>query len=174
VIAKAAVKGGQHMPFERSSKGLRSSTIMAATVTVFLLAAMLYAPAPAEAGPSDISVRGWVWDSAYREVEGASVVVNVIDGGSTVTTESTTTDGDGFYSVFLLAAEWNVGNTFQIVVTFDSKQDTNQTIATSTPSRSPSSGALPGWPLWLSPWAASEWPRSSSGEGSRRTILDRA
>jgi hypothetical protein len=119
------------MPFERSSKGLRSSTIMAATVTVFLLAAMLYAPAPAEAGPSDISVRGWVWDSAYREVEGASVVVNVIDGGSTVTTESTTTDGDGFYSVFLLAAEWNVGNTFQIVVTFDSKQDTNQTIATS-------------------------------------------
>ncbi|MGB2582329.1 MAG: hypothetical protein WBD03_07660 [Thermoplasmata archaeon] len=117
------------MPFERKARWLSSSTVVVTIVAVFMVSAMLFVPAQTDAASQGTFVRGWIWDSEYRNVTGASVVVNMTDGGSTVSSKSDTTDEEGFYSVGFLLSEWDVGNEIWIIVTYEGKQDTNHTPA---------------------------------------------
>ena len=114
--------------FERY-KVLRSSVTLAVSIAVLMTAMAALLPSQAAAGPQDITVRGYVWDSQHRDVEGADVVVNIKDGATIISTDSDTSDVNGFYSVMFLAADWSVGNTIEVIFTFESKQDTNWTTA---------------------------------------------
>lgn len=115
--------------FERY-KVLRSSVTLAVSIAVLMTAMAALLPSQAAAGPQDISVRGYVWDSQYRDVEGADVVINIKDGETVRSTDSDISDVNGYYSVMFAAADWEVGDTIEVIFTFESKQDTNWTTAT--------------------------------------------
>lgn len=117
------------MQIFRKSKVLRSSVTLAVSIAVLMTAMAALLPTQTSAGPQDMSVRGYVWDSEYRDVEGASVVINIKDGETVRSTDSDTSDANGFYSVMFAAAEWEVGDTIEVIFTFESRQDTNWTTA---------------------------------------------
>lgn len=108
-------------------------TIMAAAVLI--LAAVLGSSGQSSAGDGTKVVRGWVWDSAYRNVTDASVVVTIWDDPTKTTqraSRSDSTDVDGFYSVWFGPSDWYVGDYIEVSFTFEGKQGLNNTTAVSS------------------------------------------
>jgi hypothetical protein len=82
----------------KSGSGARIVTcLIMSAVLVASLAMIMPRSVSAEAGPYQVD--GHVTDSAGRPMAGIPVVVVMKDGATTIDTQSTTTDGDGFYTV---------------------------------------------------------------------------
>lgn len=109
-----------------------SFTIIAATALV--LGAVLASSGQTSAGDGNKIVRGYIWDSAYRNVSDASVVVTIWDPTKTVqrASLSDTSDEDGFYSIWFGPSDWYVGDLIEVVCTYSGNQETNSTTATSS------------------------------------------
>jgi len=88
----------------------------------------------ASAGDGLKIVRGYVWDKVGRTVEGADVTVN-IRWASDDTVRSTLTEAtnsDGQYSLTFGMSDWDIGDRIQTIATYNSAQEDNSTIATSS------------------------------------------
>ncbi len=95
-----------------------------AIVTVFaalVFVSLMSMSGPAAAGPANLTVYGWVYDSAGDPINGAGIVVEVRAG--TFPTTSTTTDSDGFYMVDFDDAVWNIGDTVRTTATYDTVEE---------------------------------------------------
>lgn len=110
-------------------KGARFSLMIVFTLTVV---AMMIAPAIVSGASGPKQVRGYVWDSAGRDVEGADVTVNIRDPDIRATL-SDTTDATGYYSVTFGPSDWDIGDTIEVIATYLSNQETNSTSANSNP-----------------------------------------
>jgi len=79
------------------------------------------------------AVDGTVFDSSLNIVVGASVTVQVyIDSSMIVrSTQSTTTDSLGFYTVTFGNTEWEIGDTIKVTATKGADSGTNSVVADS-------------------------------------------
>ena len=101
-----------------------------AVVTVFaalVFVSLMSMSGPAAAGPLNLTVYGWVYDSGGLPIEGADIVVEVRAG--TFPSEASTTDSDGFYQVEFDLADWNVGDTVRTTATYNAQQEYDEAIA---------------------------------------------
>jgi hypothetical protein len=100
--------------------------IPAVAITVFAVAAvaMLLASGFASAAGPKV-IRGYTKDSAGRPMEETSVVLEVWTPLNALRfTDSTTSDGNGFYSFTLSSfdGDWDDGDTFKIIATYSGNQ----------------------------------------------------
>lgn len=105
--------------------------VSAAAVIAIVFAALFLAAGNSLAADTVKNVRGFVWDSEGRAVEGAEVVVSIKDGETTRSSTSEPTDSIGFYSVSFAEECWDIGNTIEVIAEFDGKEEMNSTGATS-------------------------------------------
>jgi hypothetical protein len=108
--------------------------VIALAVTAALLVS--YWPEPATKSEAQSTypkpVRGYVWDSEGTLISGADVTVNIKQGVVIRSTLTDTTDSVGLYAVSFLAADWDVGDTIEVIASFSSQQTPpNSTAATS-------------------------------------------
>ena len=82
----------------------------------------MIAPKSVSARPGFVIVDGNVTDAGGRPLVGASVVVVMMNGATPVDTKTTTTDGDGFYTVQVGLDVWETGYTVTSTATFNSVQ----------------------------------------------------
>jgi hypothetical protein len=82
------------------------------------------------AGPADLTVYGWVTDSAGDPIEGADVLVEVLAGTNPQLT--TTTDSDGFYQVDFDMADWQIGDTVQTTASYGGDEESGTQVADSS------------------------------------------
>lgn len=103
----------------KSGSGARIATyIIACAVLVACLATIIPRSVSADAG--FVVVDGTVTDSAGRPISGADVVVVMMNGTTTVDTQTYTTDGNGFYTVNLGVNAWEPGFNVISTATFNS------------------------------------------------------
>lgn len=107
--------------------------VSAVALSVIVLAAMAMAVGKSSAEVFPKEVRGFVWDSEGRAVEGADVVVTVKDGETERVSYSETTSSIGFYSLTVAPDKWDEGNTIEVVAEFNGKERPNSTVATLSP-----------------------------------------
>ena len=83
------------------------------------------------AGSFPKGVVGVVRDSAGTPLEGADVTVNMLDGaGPTIRdTQTDTTDSDGQYAVTFALEYWEVGDTIDVIATYNAAEETNSSTA---------------------------------------------
>ena len=112
------------MSFE-SLRQFRTVTVIAAFMIIGLAAVPLIAD-NASAGPGPLVVYGYVYDSGGTPVEGAGVVVEVLESGATL---SDTTDSLGRYDVSFTLSDWDVGDTVETTATFGSLVDSEIAVA---------------------------------------------
>ena len=104
----------------------------------FSFAAMLFAlamfmvPATTQAATHTKDVRGYVYDAQYRTIEGADVTVTMfISESNPRTVHSELSNAAGYYNLQFQDAEWEIGDTIQVIATFSGQQsDPNETAAT--------------------------------------------
>lgn len=101
-------------------------------VALSVLAFSVAVPANCAAADSPVFVRGYIYDSEGRLVEGASVTVSMKDGETVISTKTDNSDSSGFYSTTFLAVEWDVGNTVYVIAEFSGNQQPNWTVAIDT------------------------------------------
>ena len=78
------------------------------------------------------AVRGYITDSAGNPLESALVVVNIRDQAdydNIRATDSYTTSSTGYYSITFAMDDWDIGDTIQVIATWDSNQRDNETTA---------------------------------------------
>ena len=78
------------------------------------------------------AVRGYITDSAGNPLEGALVVVNIraqADYDTIRATDSYTSLSTGYYSISFGPSDWDVGDTIQVIATWESNQRDNETAA---------------------------------------------
>jgi hypothetical protein len=112
----------------------RSFAIILTTVAFALVASALMVSNSASAATGPKQVKGYIWDNAGRLVEGADVTINMLAQSdlSIRASYSETTPSDGYYSVSFGMSEWDIGDTIQVIATFNGNQEPNSTAATST------------------------------------------
>ena len=81
---------------------------------------------PAASGTGPLDVYGFVTDSAGRPIPDAAVVVTVQPSGAFRTCS---TASDGSYQVSFLTSDWEVGNTVEVVVTYNAVQVSDSAVA---------------------------------------------
>jgi len=92
---------------------------------------LLAATRPVIAADDEKWVRGYVKDSAGRVLIGATVTVNILDGApSPRATLVDTTDDSGWYHVEFNPGDWDVGNTIQVISSYEGDQRTVEQSAT--------------------------------------------
>ncbi len=77
-------------------------------------------------------VQGYVNDTVGNPLEGALVTVEIVaQGTGTIRdTQTDTTGSDGYYMVtFGDVSKWDIGDTILVTATYDSNQQSNQTVA---------------------------------------------
>ena len=112
----------------------RFKAVSTVLIVVFILSiGMLLMPAVVDAAAGPKNVRGYVWDNAGRPIEGASVSVTVKTSADVPTTNSTTTNSAGFYSVSFGPSYWDVGKKINVTATYNANQQTNSTTAIDYP-----------------------------------------
>jgi len=98
------------------------------------VAAIMIAPAIVSGASGPKQVRGYIWDNTGRDLEGADVTVNIrYPDTSLRSTLSDTSDANGYYSVTFGPSDWDIGNTIEVISTYDSNQETNSTSANANP-----------------------------------------
>lgn len=114
------------MGFE-AFRRFRAVTVVAAFMIMGLAAVPLMAD-NAAAGPGPLVVYGFVYDSGGAPLEGADVVVEVLESGAT---QSDTTDSAGRYDVSFTLSDWEVDDTVETTATFGSWVESETGVATS-------------------------------------------
>jgi hypothetical protein len=110
----------------KSGSGVRIATyLIGCAVLLAFLAMVIPRGVSANAGP--YVVDGTVTDSAGRPIVGADVTVVMKNGLTTVDTQTTTTDGDGFYTVDVGHDQWVPGFDVISTATFNSVQVSDNT-----------------------------------------------
>ncbi len=105
-------------------------TLMVVAIAAIALMPMFSQSVSAATVPK--GVRGYVEDSVGNRLDGALVVVNIraqADYDTIRATGSDTTGSDGYYSVTFAMGEWDIGDTIQVIATYDSHQHSNETTA---------------------------------------------
>jgi hypothetical protein len=118
-----------------SSGKVRITCFTVIATAALVLAALLASTGQTSAGDGSKIIRGWVWDSAYRNVTDASIVVTVWEDSTKTNQRASladTTDEDGFYSVWFGPSDWYVGDYIEVIATTNGKQTLNNTTATSS------------------------------------------
>ena len=117
-----------------SSSRTRATCFTIIATAALVLGAVLSTSGQTSAGDGNKIVRGYIWDSAYRNVSDASVVVTIWDPTKTVqrASLSETTDEEGFYQIWFGPSDWYVGDLIEVVCTFSGNQETNSTTAASS------------------------------------------
>ena len=107
----------------------------------FSFAAMLFAlamfmvPASTQAATHTKFVRGYAYDAEYRPIPGADVTVRMLDSENnerSIHNELTSSEPEwkGYYNLDFLSSEWEIGDTIQVIATYNSQQsDPNTTVA---------------------------------------------
>ena len=112
------------------------AAILVSFVALFLLIPVLSnISTPAKAGVGPNVIDGTVFDASLNIVQGATVVVDVMVGStSTVrSTQSTTTDSLGFYTVTFIDTQWEVGDTIKVTATKGSDSGTGSGVVGDDP-----------------------------------------
>lgn len=110
----------------KSGSGARiAAFIIACAVLVAGLAMIM--PRSVSANPGPYLVDGTVTDSAGRPINGANVVVVMMDGTTLVDTVAGTTDVNGFYTLTLATNLWVPGFNVTSTATFNSVQVSDNT-----------------------------------------------
>ncbi len=116
----------------RSYSGIfRKLPAVLISLSALLLVVMMFSANLASAGPGPKSVRGYIWDNMGNRVEGAHVLVEIINPGNGQVKISDTFDSDsnGFYSVMFGPFDWEVGDTIKVTATYNSVPRSNTTSA---------------------------------------------
>jgi len=82
-------------------------------------------------------VQGYVNDTVGNPLEGALVTVEIdAQGTGTVRdTQTDTTGSDGYYMVSFAPSNWDIGDTIHVTATYDTNQQSNQTVANDSTSQ---------------------------------------
>lgn len=112
----------------------RSGLVVAIAAVVLVIAVFMLANV-ANAALWPKNVRGWIRDNEGNPVNGASVTINIRwESDDTIRSTYTATSGsDGFYSKSVLASDWDEGDTIQVIATYKSSQQSNETVADANP-----------------------------------------
>jgi hypothetical protein len=116
-----------------------------AILIVFIVAAAIVASI-ADLGRSNTSVvaasvpkivQGYVNDTVGNPLGGALVTVKVVAQGTTNVrdTQTDTTGSDGYYMVTFDPSKWDIDDTINVTATYNSDQQSSQTIANGDPSQ---------------------------------------
>ncbi len=106
---------------------IRRTLAIVAVFTALVFVSLMSMSGPAAAGPLNLTVYGWVYDSGGLPIEGADVVVQVQAG--VFHSEASTTDVDGFYQVEFDLSYWNIGDTIRTTATYNTEQEFEEEIA---------------------------------------------
>lgn len=112
-----------------SKSGHRTTIGICTILLCTFISLLIISPGFTSAATHAKTVRGYVWDSVGRDIEGASVLINIKDGESIVSSDSDTTDANGFYSVIFNDFEWDIGNTIEVISMYESSEEINSTVA---------------------------------------------
>jgi hypothetical protein len=110
-------------------RGTSSKFVSASVIASLSLCVLILAVPTVRADNSPLSVYGWVYDSGGLPVEGAAVLVLIVE---TSHTRYATTDADGLYSTSsdFNSTDYAVGNTIRVYATYNSEVVQNQTTVT--------------------------------------------
>ncbi len=106
---------------------------MTAVVSLSIVLGLMviqYAADDAAAGIAPLVVYGFIYDSEGLPIEGASVLVEVLRTGATL---SDTTDSNGRYDVTFPLDVWLAGDTVETTATYSTLVDSETGVATVTP-----------------------------------------
>lgn len=107
---------------ERASNRVPGLMAVAAGFAALLFVFGLMATVPMKAAadaPNPLSVRGYIYDSVGRTVEGAEVTVAMYNGMSMVSSHTDTSDDEGYYSTLFLVTEWEIGYTIVVIAVYE-------------------------------------------------------
>jgi hypothetical protein len=115
-------------------RGRRMTLALSMTVAVSIVAMFLLAQS-ANAALWPKNVRGTVWDNTGRPVPDTPITINILrqSDNSIRATYTATTNSEGFYSKSVLAADWDAGDTIQVIATHGADQRSNSSIANANP-----------------------------------------
>lgn len=117
----------------RREKGLTSVMAILGPIALLLMVALVpihVGSGASTAGVGPLLVSGTVNSSAGSPVNGAAVVVTVLDGVTVRIFMPTTSDINGFYAVSVDPNKWDVGNTIEVVATYNSVVGQNSSVIT--------------------------------------------
>lgn len=115
--------------------------MIVACIAATLLAAHFFVPDRDSSDSSSIAaafpkiVSGHVYDSQPVNVSGASVTVTILNGVTERASQTTTTDGDGFYQVTFDGTNWDISNTIKVDAALDTLTGTYSVVADGTPAQ---------------------------------------
>lgn len=109
-------------------KGVKLSAIALVALFAFS-AAISLSSKPASADVATKIIDGHVYDSSGDPQPGAQVSVSTYNGLTWVNTQTTTTDGAGFYTITIAPGDWNVGYRIVVDATYNSDQVSETVIA---------------------------------------------
>jgi hypothetical protein len=115
-------------------RGRRITLALSMTVVVSIVAVVFLAQSTSAAlWPKN--VRGTVWDNTGTPIANLPITINILKQSdlSIRATYTATTNLDGFYSKSVLAADWDIGDTIQILVTLRGDQGSNSSVANANP-----------------------------------------
>jgi hypothetical protein len=113
----------------------RHITLAVAFVTVLAVIGVLLTAHSASAYLWPKNVRGWVWDDHGNPVKDIPVTINVrwASDDSIRSTYTATTSSVGFYSKSVLGADWDPGDSIEVIATYGGDQRANTTTANLNP-----------------------------------------
>lgn len=112
------------------------AAIAAAVVLALSCAALVFSSGPTSAASFPKTVYGHVYDSADHAVEGATVSVEIWNGGTLRYTEpDVVSECDGFYTVSIGGDYWDIGNTIKVTATFGLVSGTGSVAADGGPTQ---------------------------------------
>ncbi len=106
-------------------------TLMVVAIAAIALMPIFSQSVSAATGPK--GVRGYIEDSVGNKLEGALVVVNIraqADYDTIRATDSFTTPSTGYYSITFALDEWDIGDTIEVIATWESNQKSEEEAAT--------------------------------------------
>ena len=112
---------------------MRAVAVLSMTLVISIVSMLLLAHSSSAAlWPKN--VRGTVWDEDGRVVPNTPITINILrqSDNSIRATYTATTNSEGFYSKGVLAADWDVGDTIQVIATHGSQQS-NSSVANDNP-----------------------------------------
>ncbi|MBE0517769.1 MAG: hypothetical protein IH630_00905 [Thermoplasmata archaeon] len=125
-----------HPSNKRIRKRSTHFAVALTTVAFALIASSLMVSNGALAAIAPKQVKGYIWDSAGRPADGTDVTINILrqSDSSIRATMSETVGASGYYSVSFDPDEWDIGDTIQVIATYESAQQPPvSVVATSVP-----------------------------------------
>ncbi len=117
----------------RREHGLGSVLAVLVPIAIFFVAAL----APMNLGSKAVMaatgpliVDGHIYSETDALVSGASVTVSVYNGATLRSSQATTSDGSGFYTVTFGNSDWDLGNTIRVTASKLTSSGQNETTAT--------------------------------------------